>query len=82
MVADTWLGREIITDHLRITSYYVSDHAERGSSQVSSFPPLQWNFLVYACFILKMTFVCLEVEIILQTIFFKDKEKIKSLPGD
>lgn len=29
---------------------------------------------MYACFILKMTFVCLEEEIILQTIFFKEKK--------
>lgn len=37
---------------------------------------LQWNFLVYACFILKKTFVCLGEEIILQTIFFKKKKRI------
>lgn len=41
------------------------------------FFPLQWNFLVYACFILKNTFICLGEEIILQTIFSKVKKKKK-----
>lgn len=42
------------------------------------FPLLQWNFLVYACFILKKTFVHLGEEIILQAIFFKKKKRKKN----
>lgn len=76
MVAGMFLRRrKTITDHLRITQYCVSDNAERGPSQVRFFSPLQWNFLVYACFILKNTFICLGEEIILQSIFSKGKKK-------